>query len=128
MGKGYVSRCPKCGHEEQLLTGIGFMAQQEAATERENILAGLCPKAKTDLVAHPEAAVSVERAVYQCGACGKLESRLAVKVLAPVRVSIHQHCDCGKIMHRIRSGKDMVCPACLEHMKKTDIVAVVMWD
>lgn len=94
-----------------MLTGIGFMAQQEAAVERENILAGIYgPKVKTALVTHPEAAVSVERAVYQCGACGKLESRLAVKVSAPVRVSIHQHCDCGEIMHRIRSGERYCLP------------------
>ncbi len=126
---GFVYRCPKCGHEEQLLTGIGFMAQQEAATECENILAGIYgPKVKTALVAHPESAVSVERAVYQCGACGKLESRLAVKVSAPVRVSIHQHCDCGKIMHRIRAGEEMFCPVCLEPLKETNIVSAILWD
>lgn len=68
------------------------------------------------------------RAMYQCGACGKLESRLAVTVKAPVRVPILQRCDCGATMRRIRSGKAMVCPACREPMQKTDIVAVVMWD
>ena len=97
--------------------------------ERENILAGIYgPKAQAALVAHPEAPVSVERAMYQCGACGKLESRLAVMVKAPVRVPILQRCDCGATMHRIRSGKDMVCPACREPLKKTDIVAVSLWD
>ena len=80
------------------------------------------------LVAHPEAPVSVERAMYQCGACGKLESRLAVTVKAPVRVPILQRCDCGATMRRIRSGKAVVCPACREPLKKTDIVAVSLWD
>lgn len=56
------------------------------------------------------------------------ESCLAVMVKAPVRVSILQRCDCGATMHRNRSGKDMVCPACREPLKKTDVVAVVMWD
>lgn len=78
--------------------------------------------------AYPEAPVSVERAIYQCGACGKLESRLAVTVKAPVPVPILQRCDCGATMHRIRSGKDMVCPACRKPLKKTDVVAVVRWD
>lgn len=105
------------------------MSPLEADMERENILAGIYgPKAQAALVAHPEALVSVERAIYQCGACGKLESRLAITVKAPVRVPILQRCDCGATMRRIRSGKAMVCPACREPMKETDIVAVVMWD
>ena len=113
MGKGYVYRCPKCGHEEELLSGVGFMSPVEADMERESILTGIYgPKAQAALVAHPEAPVSVQRAVYQCGACGKLESRLAVTVKAPVRVPILQRCDCGATMHRIRSGKDILCPAC----------------
>ena len=89
MGKGFVYRCPKCGHEEELLTGVGFMSPLEADMERENILAGIYgPKAQAALVAYPEAPVSVERAIYQCGTCGKLESRLAVTVKAPIRVPI----------------------------------------
>ena len=91
----------------------------QLTAQRETVLA---------LVAHPEAPVSVERAMYQCGACGKLESRLAVTVKAPVRVPILQRCDCGATMHRIRSGKDMVCPTCREPLKKTDIIAVSLWD
>lgn len=67
MGKGYVYRCPKCGHEEELLSGVGFMSLVEADVERESILAGIYgPKAQAALVAHPEAHVSVERAMYQC--------------------------------------------------------------
>lgn len=54
--------------------------------------------------------------MYQCGACGKLESRLAVTVKAPVRVPVLQWCDCGATMHRIRSGKNMICPDCREPM------------
>lgn len=105
------------------------MSPLEADMERENILAGIYgPKAQAALVAHPEAPVSVQRAVYHCGACGKLESRLAVTVKAPVRVPILQRCDCGATMHRIRSGKDILCPACREPLKKTDVVAVTMWD
>ena len=94
-----------------------------------SILTGIYgPKAQAALVAHPEAHVSVERAMYQCGACGKLESRLAVTMKAPVPVPILQRCDCGATMHRIRSGKDILCPACREPLKKTDVVAVTMWD
>lgn len=129
MGKGFVYKCPKCGHEEELHTGMGFMSPLEADMERENILAGIYgPKAQAALVAHPEAHVSVERAMYQCGACGKLEGRLAVTMKAPVPVPILQRCDCGATMHRIRSGKDILCPACREPLKKTDVVAVTMWD
>ena len=120
---------PKCGHEEELHTGVGFMSPLEADMERENILAGIYgPKAQAALVAHPEAPVSVERAMYQCRGCGKLESRLAVMVKAPVRVSILQRCDCGATMHRIRSGKDMICPACREPMQKTGLAVAVLWD
>ena len=129
LGKGYTYRCPNCGLEKELLTGIGFMSLLEAATERESVLAGIYgPKVKTALVTHPEAAVSVERAVYQCGACGKLESRLAVTIKAAVRVPIHQRCECGKIMHRIRAGKDIVCPKCKHPFDATDLIAVTMWD
>ena len=129
MGQGFVYRCSKCGHEEELLSGVGFMSSVEADMERESILAGIYgPKAQVALVAHPEAPVSVERAMYQCGACGKLEGRLAITVKAPVRVPILQRCDCGATMHRIRNGKDILCPACREPLKKTDIVAVTMWD
>ena len=129
MAKGDVYRCPNCGHDEELLSGVGFMSPMEADMERESILTGIYgPKAQAALVAHPEAPVSVQRAVYQCGACGKLESRLAVTVKAPVRVPILQRCDCGATMHRIRSGKDILCPACREPLKKTDVVAVTMWD
>lgn len=41
MGKGYVYRCPKCGHEEELLSGVGFMSPMEADMERESILTGI---------------------------------------------------------------------------------------
>lgn len=129
MGKGYVYRCPKCGHEEELLSGVGFMSPVEAAGERETILAGYYgPKAKAALIAHPEATVEVEHALIQCGACGKLESRLAVTLKAPEQVRILQQCDCGKAMHRIRAGKDMVCPECKQPLEVTDLVAVTMWD
>ena len=129
MGKGFVYKCPKCGHEEELHTGIGFMSPLEADMERENIMAGIYgPKAQAALVAHPEAPVSVERAMYQCRACGKLESRLAVTMKAPVRVPILQRCDCGTTMRRIRSGKDMVCPVCREPMQKTGLAVAVLWD
>ena len=129
MGKWFVYKCPKCGHEEELHTGIGFMSPLEADMERENIMAGIYgPKAQAALVAHSEAPVSVERAIYQCGACGKLESRLAVTMKAPVRVPILQRCDCGATMRRIRSGKDMVCPVCREPMQKTGLAVAVLWD
>lgn len=129
MGEGYVYRCPGCGMEKELITGTGFKSSYNAHIERENILAGIYgPKAQAALVSHPEAAVSVEQAVYQCGACGALESRLAVTVKAPIRVPILQWCDCGATMHRIRSGKDMFCPSCRLPLTKTDIVAVTMWD
>ena len=105
------------------------LALVEADMERESILAGIYgPNAQAALVAHPEAHVRVERAMYQCGACVKLERRLAVTVKSPVPVPILQQCDCGATMHRIRSGKDMLCPACREPLKKTDVVAVVRWD
>lgn len=44
MGKGFVYRCPKCGHEEELLSGVGFMSPVEADMERENILVGIWPQ------------------------------------------------------------------------------------
>lgn len=58
MGKGFVYRCPKCGHEEKLLSGVGFMSPMEADMERESILAGIYgPKAQAAMIAHPEAPV-----------------------------------------------------------------------
>mgnify|MGYP001152699604 CR=1 FL=1 len=35
MGAEYVYRCPKCDHEEELLSGVGFMSPVEADMERE---------------------------------------------------------------------------------------------
>lgn len=105
------------------------MTGTEAAVERETILVGYYgPKAKAALTAHPEAAVEVEHAPFQCGACSKLESRLAVTLKAPEQVRIRQRCDCGKAMHRIRGEKDMVCPKCKRPLEATDLVAVTMWD
>ena len=94
-----------------------------------NHLGGLLwPQGKSGHIAHPEATVEVEHALFQCGACGKLESRLAVTLKAPEQVRILQQCDCGKAMHRIRAGKDMVCPECKQPLEVTDLVAVTMWD
>lgn len=120
MGKGFTYKCPKCGFRDQYITGT------EAATERKYILAGICPKAHNALVAHSEAAMSVERALYQCVVYGEIESRLAVKVSAPVRVPIHQHCGCGKTMRRISA--EMFCPARQEALKETNVVGAVLWD
>ena len=129
MGKGRIYRCPVCGFEKEYETGIGFLAWYQAQTERENILQGFYgPKAQAALVGHPEAPVDVEWALYQCRDCGKLESRLAVKIAAPLGVPIYQRCDCGAIMHRIRAGKEMFCPVCRELLKATDIVSVTLWD
>lgn len=129
MGKRLLYQCPVCGFQAEYPVGRGFMSHAEAAVERETILAGnYGPKAQAALVAHPEAPVEVEYALYQCGACGTLESRLAVMVKAPVRVAVRQRCDCGKIMHRIRAGNAMLCPRCKQPLEKTDVVAVTMWD
>lgn len=118
-----------CGFQTEYPIGRGFMTGMEAAVERETILAGYYdPKAKAALIAHPEAAVEVEHALFQCGACGKLESRLAVTVKAPIRVPILQRCDCGATMHRIRAGKDILCPVCREPLKKTGLAVAVLWD
>ncbi len=58
MGKGNVYQCAGCGFQQEYLTGIGFMAPQEAAQERENILAGnYGPKAQAAIQSHPEADV-----------------------------------------------------------------------
>lgn len=83
---------------------------------------------KVPTIAHPEATVEVEHALFQCGACGKLERRLAVTLKAPEQVRILQRCDCGKAMRRIRAGKDMVCPECKRPLEATNLVAVTMWD
>ncbi len=105
------------------------MTDTEAAGEWETILAGYYgPKAKAALIAHPEATVEVEHALFQCGACGKLESCLAVTLKTPDQVRILQRCDCGKAMHRIRAEKDMVCPECKRPLEVTDFVAVTMWN
>lgn len=89
-----------------------------------NHLGGLL---KAALIAHPEATVEVEHALFQCGACGKLERRLAVTLKAPEQVRILQRCDCGKAMRRIRAG-NMVCPECKQPLEVTDLVAGTMWD
>lgn len=129
MCQGYIYRCPACRHKEELIWGIGFTNPEVALQERENILAGEHgPKAQTALETRPEAFVKVERAPYQCGACGKLESRTRITVKPPVGVPILQYCDCGSTMHLIRRNGKVICPACGEPMKKIDIVAVVMWD
>ena len=129
MGENRVCKCPVCGFEKAYRVGIGFMSDIQARMERGNILDGFYgPKAKAALVAYPEAAVGVEWALYQCRDCARLESRLAVKVSGPVRVPILQRCDCGATMHRIRTGKEMLCPDCRKPLKPTDIVAVTLWD
>ena len=129
MGKGYVCKCPACGHEEELITGLGWRGLLQVEQERENILAGeYGPKAQAILIAHPETLVDVGMAPYQCRACGKLESRTMIQVKAPVRVPIYQRCDCGAIMHRIRIGQKVICPACGKPMHQTDEMIHTLWD
>ena len=126
---GRVYKCPVCGFQTEYPINRGLITGMEAAVERETVLAGYYgPKAKAALIAHPEAAVEVEHALFQCRACGKLESCLAVTLKAPEQMWILQRCDCGKAMHRIRVGKDMVCPECKRPLEATDLVAVTMWD
>ena len=126
---GRVYKCPVCGFQTEYPIDRGFMTSTEADVEQETILAGYYgPKAKAALIAHPEATVEVEHALFQCRACGKLESCLAVTLKAPEQMWILQRCDCGKAMHRIRGGKDMVCPECKRPLEATDLVAVNMWD
>lgn len=100
---GRVYKCPVCGFQTEYPIDRGFMTGTEATVE-------------------------VEHARFQCGACGKLESRLAVTLKTPDQVRILQRCDCGKAMHRIRAEKDMVCPECKRPLEVTDLVAVTMWD
>lgn len=111
MGKGLVYRCPVCAFQKEYPVGCGFMSPLEAATERENILAGIYgPKPKTALVAHPEAPVEVEHALFQCGACGKLESRLAVTIKAAVRVQFTNGVSVGKSCTGSERGKIFFAP------------------
>lgn len=129
MGQAFEYRCPVCGYHEEFLTGHGFISNAEATQEWENIMAGLYgSKAQAALIAHPEALVDAEHAVYQCGACGKLESRLAVKIAAPVLVSIRQYCDCGAVMRRIKAGEEMLCPSCGKPLGNDAVMAGVKWD
>lgn len=121
---GRVYKCPVCGFQTEYPIDRGLITGMEAAVERETVLAGYYgPKAKAALIAHPEATVEVEH-----GACGKLERRLAVTLKAPEQMRILQRCDCGKAMHRIRAGKDMLCPKCKRPLEETNLVAVTMWD
>ena len=81
---GRVYKCPVCGFQTEYPIDRGLITGMEAAVERETILVGYYgPKAKAALIAHPEATVEVEHARFQCGACGKLESRLAVTLKTP---------------------------------------------
>lgn len=129
MGQGYMVKCPACGHEEELIWGMGFTDPYVALQERENILAGeYGPKAQAALETHPEALVKIEMAPYQCGACGKLESRIRITVTPPIGVPIQQRCDCGSVMHLIRKNGRVICPSCGEPMPPTGEMIQVLWD
>lgn len=69
--------------------------------------AGIWLQTQATLITYPEAAVEEEHILFQCGACGKLESCLAVTLKVPDQVRAFQRCDCGKAMHRIRAGKNI---------------------
>lgn len=133
MGKGYIYRCPQCGHEEEYLIGVGFTAPTEREEARARILSGdFGPEAKAALEATPALAmaVDVEWAFYQCPACLKLDNRIRVTSSThALKIRNHQFCDsCGKKMRRFRRGMKMICPSCREPMAETDLICNVLWD
>lgn len=129
MGQGYEVKCPVCGHKVELILGIGFTDPLIAIQERENILAGeYGPKAQTALETHPEALVKVEMAPYQCGVCGKVESRIRITVKPPIGVPIPQRCDCGAKLRLIRRNGKVFCPSCGKPMAPTGERIQVLWD
>ena len=132
MGKGYVYKCPACGNEVQHLIGVGFMYPMEREEAVEQIKAGdYGPDAKAAIEANPalEMAVDVERVLYQCPACFKLESRKRViSSTHALKIRNHQICDCGKKMRRFRQGMKMICPSCRGPMAETDLVGEILWD
>lgn len=129
LGMGYVYKCPACGHEETYLIGVGFTAPTYREEARESILGGdYGPEAQTALIAHPEARVDVEWALYQCPACHRLDNRHRVTASAPVKIRNHQFCNCGKEMRRFRKGMKMICPSCREPMTETDSIRHILWD
>ena len=133
MGKGYIYRCPHCGHEEEYLTGVGFTAPTKREKAQARVLAGdFGPEARVALEMTPALAmaVDVEWALYQCPTCLKLDNRIRVTSSThALKIRNHQFCDsCGKEMHRFRRGMKMICPSCREPMEKTDIESVILWD
>ena len=116
MGKGYIYRCPHCGHEEEYLTGVGFTAPTEREKAQARVLTGdFGPEARVALETTPALAmaVDVEWALYQCPTCLKLDSRIRVTSSShALKIRNHQFCDsCGKEMHRFRRGMKMICPS-----------------
>ena len=133
MGKGYIYRCPQCGHEEEYLIGVGFTAPTEREKAQARILSGdFGPEAKAALEATPALAVAVdvEWALYQCPACLELDSRIRVTSSThALRIRNHQFCDnCGKEMRRFRRGMKMICPSCRKPMAETDLICNILWD
>ena len=81
MGKGYIYRCPNCGHEETRLIGIGFSNPNEQEDAVKKIEAGdYGQTAKATLAADPslKMMVNVCWALYQCPACFKSDIRKRV--------------------------------------------------
>lgn len=133
MGKGYIYRCPQCGHEEEYLIGVGFTAPTEREKAQAGILSGYFgPETKAVLEAIPvlTMAVEVECALYQCPACLKLDNRIrVVSSTYALKIRNHQFCDsCGKEMRRFRRGMKMICPSCREPMTETDLISNILWD
>lgn len=133
LGNGYIYRCPKCGHEEEYLIGVGFMGPTEREEAQSKILAGdFGPEAKITIETTPAliTAVDVEWALYQCPACLKLDRRIRViSSVHALKVRNHQFCDnCGKEMHHFRRGMKMICPSCREPMVETDLICNILWD
>lgn len=63
-----MCKCPACGHEEELITGLGWRGVLQVEQERKNILAGeYGPKAQAILMAHPETLVDIDGPVSMPG-------------------------------------------------------------
>jgi len=135
MGHGYIYKCSKCGNEEQLKVGVGWMYPNpsEVMVDIENGLYGNGAQEFYNRF-RESTFVTPYSAIYACQ-CGAVEERLHIVMSdasePPARRAFtprHKCSKCGKIMKlQNEPPLKMPCPKCNEEMK-LELEEEILWD
>lgn len=152
MGSGTVYKCKKCGHEFNVLTGIGMLYPHVCNETKEKIRKGKYGKEwKTLLNENPDCIVNCERELLICEDCGTPKTEKNLSLYLPrkraktnpyafgeelekkhtlLAAYPHRCKKCGGSCKAVRQEifpSSLKCPKCGEKMVN-DPMLMISWD